>query len=92
MLTANYHTHTYRCGHAGDYPDEAYVQAAVQAGYKVLGMSDHTPWPFKRPRVGAIGNAHPTRGIITVHIAVFVPHRGRRCLGLVPIPILRPRV
>lgn len=46
MLKANYHTHTSRCGHAGSYADEEYVAAAAQAGYQVLGMSDHSPWPY----------------------------------------------
>lgn len=41
----NFHTHTKRCHHAyGE--DEEYVQAAIKAGYKVLGFSDHTPWKY----------------------------------------------
>lgn len=44
-MIANYHTHTYRCKHAlGD--DEAYVRAAIKAGFQTLGFSDHTPWPY----------------------------------------------
>lgn len=39
----NYHTHTYRCGHASG-SDEEYVLAAIKAGYKVLGFSDHAPY------------------------------------------------
>lgn len=42
---ANYHTHTYRCGHASG-EDRQYVEEAIQAGIKVLGFSDHTPMPF----------------------------------------------
>lgn len=43
-ITANYHTHTFRCQHAsGDARD--YCQAALDSGLKVLGMSDHTPLP-----------------------------------------------
>lgn len=39
----NYHTHTERCGHAtGD--DEQYVLAAIEAGFKVIGFSDHIPF------------------------------------------------
>ena len=34
------HTHTKRCGHAFG-ADEEYVQAAIDAGIKVLGFSDH---------------------------------------------------
>lgn len=41
-ITANYHTHTYRCGHAiGD--DESFVKGAIELGLKVLGFSDHVP-------------------------------------------------
>ena len=42
----NYHTHTERCGHAWGTDDE-FVQAAIDAGYEVLGFSEHAPWPFK---------------------------------------------
>lgn len=45
-MIANYHTHTSRCGHAGDYRDEEFVEAAIEAGFKVLGFSDHSPWPY----------------------------------------------
>ncbi len=46
-FTANYHTHTYRCGHAtGDAPE--YARIAAAGGCKVLGFSDHTPMPDGR--------------------------------------------
>lgn len=45
MLT-NYHTHTKRCHHAfGE--DEEYVLAAMNAGYDVLGFSDHAPYYYR---------------------------------------------
>lgn len=44
MIT-NYHTHTYRCGHASG-EDEDYVQNALEAGIEILGFSDHTPYFF----------------------------------------------
>ncbi len=44
LLKANYHTHTTRCGHAGG-TDREYVEAAIEAGYEILGFSDHTPYP-----------------------------------------------
>ncbi len=47
MLKANYHTHTWRCHHAGNDPDLAYVSAAVENGIQVLGFSDHIPWPYR---------------------------------------------
>ena len=42
----NYHTHTFRCMHAAG-TDEAYVRAAIDAGFTRIGFSDHSPWPFK---------------------------------------------
>ncbi|MDO4805323.1 MAG: histidinol-phosphatase [Lachnospiraceae bacterium] len=44
-LEANYHTHTWRCHHASGTERE-YVEAAIEGGMKVLGFSDHTPYPF----------------------------------------------
>lgn len=41
----NYHTHTERCGHASG-SDRDYIEAAIAGGFTVLGMSDHTPYPF----------------------------------------------
>lgn len=40
MLIANYHTHTFRCGHAKG-SDEEYIQAGISLGLKTLGFSDH---------------------------------------------------
>lgn len=52
-MKANYHTHTTRCHHAlGE--DEAYAQAALKAGFDVLGFSDHAPWPFASGYVSRI--------------------------------------
>ena len=48
----NYHTHTYRCGHA-DGTDEEYVKRAIECGIKYMGFSDHAPFVF--PDGGEIG-------------------------------------
>jgi len=45
-MIANYHTHTYRCQHAGDFTDEEYVLRAIENGFRVIGFSDHAPWQF----------------------------------------------
>ena len=46
-LSANWHTHTFRCRHAsGDFAD--YAAAAREAGISVLGVSDHCPLPDDR--------------------------------------------
>ncbi len=42
--TFNYHTHTFRCGHAEIRDDEDYVKSAIKAGFKTLGFSDHGPY------------------------------------------------
>ena len=44
-MIANYHTHTFRCGHA-DGRERDYAEAALSAGLKILGFSDHTPYDF----------------------------------------------
>ncbi|MBP5091466.1 MAG: histidinol-phosphatase [Bacilli bacterium] len=48
-LDYTYHCHTYRCGHASG-KDEEYVLAALEAGFKTLGFSDHVILPdFAEP-------------------------------------------
>ena len=48
VVSENYHTHTRRCGHAvGE--DREYVEAAIAAGIKQLGFSDHAPMVFPAP-------------------------------------------
>jgi len=44
-MIANYHTHTPRCRHAVG-SEEEYVRCALDSGMKILGFSDHTPYPF----------------------------------------------
>ena len=40
MIRHNYHTHTYRCGHAvGE--DEDYILEAIGLGMQTIGFSDH---------------------------------------------------
>jgi histidinol-phosphatase (PHP family) len=52
-MTANYHTHTRRCGHAvGE--DRAYVEQAIAAGLEVLGFSDHSPFVYPNGYVSGI--------------------------------------
>lgn len=53
MITANYHTHTPRCGHAfGE--ERGYIEQAITAGYKLLGFSDHTPQPYPEGFISGI--------------------------------------
>ena len=39
----NYHTHTYRCGHAIGREEE-YIERAIACGVKHMGFSDHMPY------------------------------------------------
>lgn len=43
MTRTNYHTHTYRCGHASGC-EEDYVISAIEQNVKTLGFSDHGPF------------------------------------------------
>lgn len=43
----NMHCHTIRCRHASG-EDREYVEKAIEAGYDVLGFSDHTPYIFEK--------------------------------------------
>ena len=45
-MIANYHTHTFRCGHASTEGERKYVEAAIKAGFSELGFADHTPMPL----------------------------------------------
>lgn len=44
---ANYHTHTFRCKHAGGVPAD-YAAVAVANGMEILGISDHMPYADDR--------------------------------------------
>ena len=44
-MYANYHTHTYRCNHARG-SERDYIETAITRGVRVLGFSDHVPYPF----------------------------------------------
>lgn len=44
MQKFNYHSHTYRCGHADlDYTDEEYVLDYIKMGFKKMAFTDHCP-------------------------------------------------
>ena len=40
-----FHVHTYRCGHADDIDDEAYVKASIRLGKSGIWFTDHAPFP-----------------------------------------------
>lgn len=44
MQKFNYHSHTYRCGHAEmDMTDEEYVREYIEMGFKKMAFTDHCP-------------------------------------------------
>lgn len=44
MQRFNYHSHTYRCGHADlDMSDEEYVQEYIKMGFRKVAFTDHCP-------------------------------------------------
>ena len=45
-MKKNYHTHTVRCHHAVGSERE-YIEKAIEAGFELLGFSDHSPYIFK---------------------------------------------
>ena len=48
-MYANYHTHTFRCGHARG-TEEEYIKRAIEGGIKIRGFSDHVPFAFENGR------------------------------------------
>ena len=44
-MICNYHTHTFRCGHARGTERE-YIEKAIAEGLTTIGFSDHVPMPF----------------------------------------------
>ena len=50
-MIANYHTHTWRCNHAYGV-EKQYIENAIEAGLRILGFSDHTPYCFPNGYVG----------------------------------------
>ncbi len=40
-----FHVHSYRCKHAGDTPDKAYIEKAIELGAPRIVFTDHAPYP-----------------------------------------------
>lgn len=39
----NFHTHTFRCGHADLVDEEEYVKEYIAMGFKKIAFTDHCP-------------------------------------------------
>ena len=70
-MLANYHTHTWRCGHARG-EDREYVEMAIQNGMQVLGFSDHCPWVFPD---GTVSNTRMTPSQLDDYVTSIVKLR-----------------
>lgn len=76
-MYANYHTHTCRCHHAQGQTKE-YVENAVKAGIKILGFSDHVPYPFHNGYVSHIRmSPEETQGYVEELHALQEEYRGQ---------------
>jgi len=71
----NYHNHTSLCGHAGGSIEE-YVLAAINAGMKEFGFSDHSPLP-EHLRAGISMLPEEAEIYIRDVLAVKEKYRGR---------------
>ena len=40
-----FHVHSFRCKHAGNAPDSAYIKKAVELGASKITFTDHAPFP-----------------------------------------------
>lgn len=86
----NYHGHTKRCGHARG-EDEEYVLAAISAGYKTIGFSDHAPYPDQYNEHERMDMSELENYIYSVkqlqqkykdQIEIFIGHGNRKLSGL----------
>ena len=71
----NIHSHTARCGHARG-TDEEYVLAAIKAGFKTLGFSDHIFLPGQSQK-GIRGEYEELEGYISSVNALKEKYKGQ---------------
>ena len=68
MIKTNYHTHTFRCGHAnGD--EEAMIKSAIDNKIEILGFSEHIPLPNYRYHI-LKGLPHTLKDINAFSVAI----------------------
>jgi len=68
MKIYNYHTHTYRCGHATGNEEEM-IEAAIQMGMQTIGISEHVPLPHYRKHL--LRSLHAIRGIKSLSSLIY---------------------
>lgn len=45
MLDYIFYVHTWRCGHASNEPERAYIESAIELKAKSIIFTDHAPFP-----------------------------------------------
>lgn len=66
MKKINYHTHTYRCGHANGTEEEM-IEAAMKIQIEELGMSCHVPLPhYRKHLIQSIPSLRSFRSILSL--------------------------
>ena len=74
-MKTNYHTHTYRCGHA-EPGERRYVETAIKEGFKVFGFADHVPQPYTDFRSGMRVQPEETEDYIATVLSLKEEFRG----------------
>lgn len=69
MKKINYHTHTYRCGHANGTEEEM-IKAAIAMGIEDLGMCCHVPLPhYRKHLIQSIPALRSLRSLVSLVMA-----------------------
>lgn len=77
MERVNYHTHTYRCRHAGG-TERGFIEEALSAGIKELGFSDHVPQPYESDFISGIRmHMEELPGYVDTLLRLREEYRGR---------------
>ena len=71
MKKTNYHTHTYRCGHANGN-EEDMIQAAIDMGIEELGMCCHVPFPhYRKHLIRSLPSVRGVRSLLSLLKAII---------------------
>ena len=75
-MRANYHTHTFRCGHATGTERE-YIENALAGGIEILGFSDHCPYDLPGLHPGIRMASEELEGYVAALRALREEYAGR---------------
>lgn len=78
MKKVNFHTHTYRCGHASGN-EEDMVKAAIDMKIKKLGFSEHVPFPnYRKHLIRSIPSLRSVQSVASMIYAFIKNGPGMR--------------